>query len=105
MSFFDALFGTPSPYSQEEYQLSDLEVKQLVSRDRINTLDATQEKLIERAVLDRRKGDGKISLRQIHELLRSLRFKHLISEFDEKKTMAVFEEFFAMQRGEMPPIV
>ena len=90
------LFGSPADkYSPIEHALSELEIKRLVSRLNVQSLDQNEEELVENLLISRRKGDGKISLRQIYEVLVKLDYQNKISEVDRKGLMAVFEEHFA----------
>lgn len=95
MGFFDSLFGSVADnYSNVERPLTELKIKQLVSQARVNSLAAGEETLVESAIAARRKGDGKISLRQIYEVVRSLRYNHKISEVDQRGLMKIFNEYF-----------
>ncbi|MEK7644694.1 MAG: hypothetical protein AAB390_05345, partial [Patescibacteria group bacterium] len=93
--FFDSLFGSVADnYSNLEYPLTEEKIKQLVTQARISSLTAGEENLVERAIADRRRGDGKISLRQIYEVVRSLKYNHKISEADFRGLMKIFNEYF-----------
>lgn len=70
MAFFSFFFSPARKYSQVEHPLGERDVRLLIARERIRTLDSeAQARLIEDAILARRRGDGKISLRQIYESL------------------------------------
>lgn len=93
MGIFNDIFGgTGSRYSQNERQLSAEEIRSMVSRYRTQSLDAKEETLIEDALIRRRKGNGKISLRQVDEVLRSLEGKKKISQHDRSAIMRIFEK-------------
>lgn len=94
MAFF-GLFGSACDrYSQHEHQLSAFDVRKLVSEVRVQTLKDNEETAVEEAILARRHGDGKISLRQICETLRQLQNRRVISIYDRKGLMRVFEEHY-----------
>jgi len=98
MGFFSYLFGTGSSSSYKldntEHQLSAYDIARLVTPVHIQSLDRAQEKLVQQAIEQRRLGDGKISLRQIDEILRRLQYQKKISEYDRKGVVKVFQEFF-----------
>ena len=91
MGFFSS---AGDKYSNDEKSLSEIEIKQLVSRTKVKTLDANEEKAVESAISKRRKGDGKISLRQIYEALTLLKSAGRISQYDRTGLMTVFQEYF-----------
>ena len=96
MGFLNSLFGTSSDkHSQEERSLSGIKIKELVSTYKVRSLNAKEEALVEQSIIDRRKGDGKISLRQIDEALRKLENTYKISEHDRKGIMSVFKKYFS----------
>lgn len=89
------LFGSPGgKYSPKERPISIEQIKTVVSRSRIQSLDGDEEKLIEQVIEKRRRGDGKISMRQIDEVLRKLVADHAISPFDREGVIKAFEQFF-----------
>ncbi len=98
MGFFSFLLGTgefkKQKLSIEEVPLSLEEIQKLVSRFKIKSLDAGEEKLVEQAIAYRRLNDRKISLRQIDEILGQLVLKGKISRFDRKSLVSVFDEHF-----------
>mgnify|MGYP001591332892 CR=1 FL=1 len=94
MGIFGFFSSLCDRYSQHEHALTELEIRRLVSEVRVETLKDKEEYAVEEAILARRHGDGKISLRQICEVLRSLQNKRVISIYDRKKLMKVFEEHF-----------
>jgi len=96
MGLFDSLFGSSSgKYSQEEKQLSELEIKKLVSHEHVHSLDGAQAGVVEQAIAARRHGDGKISLRPIYETLTTLKNKNQISKYDRDGLMNVFTAYFS----------
>ncbi len=95
MSFFGSLFGTTTKYSQKEKYLSSEKIKELVSRVKVQSLDQGEEGLVEQAVSARRRGDGKISLAQIYELLTKMVNQHTISQTDRNGLMRVFTDYFS----------
>jgi hypothetical protein len=98
MGFFQNIFGTSgSAYAQDERPLSIQKIKELVSRYRLRSLDVREEAAIERALSDRRKGDGKISLRQIDEALAKLEHAYKISKQDRKGMMKIFQDEFSKE--------
>ncbi len=89
-------FSSPADkYSAEEQSLTEVEIKQLVSTLNVQSLDQKEEQLVEQLLIKRRRGDGKISLRQIYEVLLKLDNQNKISEIDRKGLMKVFENHFA----------
>lgn len=95
MGFFDSLFGSiASNYSNVEHPLTEIKIKQLVSEAHVHSLSNAEEGLVERSISTRRRGDGKISLRQIYEVVRSLRYSHKISEVDQRGLMSVFNGYY-----------
>ncbi|GEM_PF-2256127 len=100
MSFFSYLFGSSSDrYSDQQKTLSEQTIQDIVSRSLVNTLSKQEELVVERAIATARKGNGKISLRQIDETLRRLQHakdpNQRISEHDRRKLMKVFENYYA----------
>lgn len=96
MGLLDFIFGS-SPggqYSNKEHYLSEIEIRRLVSRVQVRSLSQSEESLVEEAIIKRRRGDGKIPLRQIDETLRKLEKQKKISEFDHQGLMRGFEQYF-----------
>ncbi|MFA5813009.1 MAG: hypothetical protein WC862_00640 [Patescibacteria group bacterium] len=90
------LFGSPGDkYSKEEKQLSEFDIKRMVSQTDVRTLAAGEVELVERTIIDKRRGDGKISLRQIYEALAGLKNNNKISQYDRDGLMRVFVEYFS----------
>lgn len=95
MSLLSSFFGSPGDaYSTVEYELTEHELKLAVNHERIAVLDNSQAEKIRAAILARRRGDGKISLRQIYELLTHMVNTHDISTFDRKDTMKALRVLF-----------
>lgn len=84
--------GSKYKYSNDEKHLSTKEIKDLVSRIKVRTLDKDEEVLVENEILSRRGSDGKISMRQIEEILRNLMNKNKISRADKEKLIQIFGE-------------
>lgn len=99
MGLFRSIFGSSSTkYSQKEYSVSSVEIKKLVSRAKTRSLSAKEEAAIEEAIIKRRRGDGKISLRQIYEALNKLKNLNMISKYDRDGVMTVFRIFFVTKK-------
>ncbi|MBU2542499.1 hypothetical protein KJ785_02995 [Patescibacteria group bacterium] len=94
MGFFDSYFGSSGKYPKDEHQLSSQKIKELVSRYKVQSLDSSEEGLVENTIISRRLGDGKISLFQIYEALTKLKNQNKISRQDRDGLMRVFEEYF-----------
>lgn len=93
--FNDMLSSSSSKYSQKEYPLSEIEIKKLVPRGKISSLSQREEETVEQALINRRRGDGKISLRQVHEVLTQLKNQNRISGNDKASLMKIFIDHFA----------
>lgn len=87
-----SFFSASGKYPQNEKPLTEKEIKLLVSRIKIKSLQPEEESLVEQSLLARRGSDGKISLRQIHEVLTKLKNQNKISHYDREGLMEVFEE-------------
>ena len=87
-----SLFGLSVKYSQVEQQLSEFDIKKLVSPYHIKTLKQEEVSEVEQAIISRRHGDGKISLQQIYETLTHMKNKNQISRQDRDGLMKAFEE-------------
>ena len=95
MGIFTAIFeSNSSKYSNNEQYLSAIQIKQLVSRVKVKSLSHSEESLVEQTIIARRRGDGKISLHQIDEVLRKLKHTNKISNSDWKGLMRVFSGHF-----------
>ncbi|MSU75556.1 MAG: hypothetical protein EXS55_03525 [Candidatus Magasanikbacteria bacterium] len=87
-------FFSFNKYPTVEHYLSEMEIKKIVSEVAVQTLKSSEEALVEQAVVARRHGDGKISLQQIYETLRSLVNKKKISKYDRDALMKRFVNHF-----------
>lgn len=95
MGIFGSMFGSLSgAYSQTEHALSEIKIKELVSRVRISSLSQQEEQIVEQEIIKGRLGDGKISMRKIDEILRKLVNTNKISIHDKKSLMKVFSSYF-----------
>lgn len=102
MGFFSSLFGTSSSaynLSNVEHELTQQEIKLLISKSYISTLDKGQEMMIEEAIMARRRGDGHISVRQVNEVLLQLQNQHKISQYDRQGVVRVVQDFFRQKFG------
>ena len=90
-----SLFSFGPQYSKVEHPLIDLEIKRLVSREHMPTLDQKNCLAIEAAVIERKHSDGKISLQQIWEVLTSLKNKNIISKQDRSSVMEMFKNYYS----------
>ena len=90
-------FFTSVHYPIEEHHLTEIDVRRLVTYIHVPSLEhhMDREKLVQDAILDRRKGDGKISLEQIYELLTHLKDQNQITKYDRDGSMKVLQEHFA----------
>ncbi len=93
MSFFDVFLGIRH-YSQNQLLISREEIDDLVSQSAIPSLTSSEERLVEKALDERRLGDGRISLAQIDETLRKLEKEKHISVHDREALMKIFVRFF-----------
>ncbi len=96
MSIFSAVFGSKSAYkySNEQKALPEREIKRIVSHHKITSVDADEETLVEQEILSARHGDGKISLRQVHEVLSHLYSTRKISLSDKQALMKTFVDYY-----------
>ena len=81
-------------YSTVEHRLTTAEVRRIVIPAHIISLTQREEKIIQEAILARRRGDGKISLQQIYEVLLHLYREHTISLQDKGGVMKKITEYF-----------
>ncbi len=93
--FFDVLVGKDSRHSSVQKFLSRRDICKIVSRNKIISLSLEEEKLVEEAIIKRRKGDGKISMQQVEEMLINLKNERKISETDYKALIKLFLDYFA----------
>ncbi len=94
MGLFSTIFGSSAKYSTKEHQLSELEIKKLVSHANVLSVGKSDENIVEQAIIARRHSDGKISLQQIYETLLRLQNTYKISRQDKEGLMKVFVEHF-----------
>ena len=90
-----SLFGPSIKHPIIEHQLSEFDIKKLVSHYKVRSLDSTEEGLVEQTIIARRHGDGKISLQQIYEILTQIKNQNKISRVDKDGLMRVFGEYFS----------
>lgn len=94
------LFGPSAKYSKIEHYLTEIEIKKLVSHERVQSVDSKDALIVESAIIARRHGDGKISLQQIYETLLQLKNQGKISKYDKDGVMRVFENYFKEKFGD-----
>lgn len=92
MSFLDSFLGIKS-YSSYQFLLSREEIDDLVALSNISSLTRDEEKIVEKALDERRLGDGRISMVQINETLRGLENKRKISNNDRESLLKIFDRF------------
>ncbi len=97
MGIFSEIFGTQSKYSSDTKSLTREQIRVLVSRVRVRTLDSVEELLIEEAI-DSARVSGKVSLRKIDEALLALVSKNKISINDKRGVQKQFVTFFEKQK-------
>ena len=92
MGFFDSVI-----YSTAEHQLTEIEVRRLVTYLHIPSLkgESEREKMVQNAILARRHSDGKVSLQQIYELLNTLKNQNTISKFVRDETMNALKVYYS----------
>lgn len=93
MSFLDVFLGKKT-YSTEQKLLSKEDIDDLITLDAVSSLSSGEEKIVKQAIEQRRLGDGRISLSQIDETLRSLEHQNKISKNDREALFKIFERFF-----------
>lgn len=83
-------------YSTVEHHLPEIEVKKRLTYIHVPSLEhhPEREKLIQDTILARRRGDGKISLQQVYELLTRLKECGQIFKNDRKGVMQVLQKYF-----------
>lgn len=87
------IFSSPKlNYSQEEKAISIDQLDAIVSSVSISSLSQKEEKIVEEALHKRRGADGKISLRQIYEVLTQLEQTGKISVHDKKALLERFTQ-------------
>lgn len=80
-------------YSSEPKNISREQIRILVSRTRVSSLNATEELLIEEAI-DAARNNGRISMKKLNETLRSLVRTNKISDNDKTGVLKQFEMYF-----------
>ncbi len=98
MGFFNSIH-----YSQDEHPLTEFEVHKYVTYLHIPTLEhhPDREKMIQDAILARRKGDGKISLQQMYELLTHMKETNQITKYDREGVMKVLKNYLSTRTSVM----
>ncbi|MDO8626243.1 MAG: hypothetical protein Q7K39_02155 [Candidatus Magasanikbacteria bacterium] len=91
MGFFSSV-----KYSTVEHYLTEHDVKRVITYIKIPTLASHPERdrLIQDAILGRRRGDGKISLQQIYDVLTSLKNANQITKYDRAEVMKEMKLFY-----------
>jgi len=97
MGFFDYFFGSGNTYSPDMKLLSRDDIRIIVSRARVKTLDQKEELAVEEAI-DHARLDGRISMKKIDETLRHLVSNRTISINDKKGLLTQFEHHFTSQK-------
>ncbi len=88
------LFSSPADkYSAHEQYLSEHDLKRVVNHERIHILEQDKVERIREAILKRRMGDGKISLRQIYKLLQTM-VPDEINKFERDAVMEAVADLF-----------
>jgi hypothetical protein len=87
-------FFSFNKYPTAEHYLTEEHIKKIVSEVAVQTLKSNEEALVEQAIVARRRGDGKISLQQIYETLKSLVNQKKISKYDRDALMKRFVNHF-----------
>ncbi|MBT4941619.1 MAG: hypothetical protein HOL80_01950 [Candidatus Magasanikbacteria bacterium] len=88
------IFGYTSPYSRDKHNITRAAVQRIISRTAIKRVTKETELAIERAFEVERKHDGKLSLRQVDEVLRQLKKEHVVDVYNMKTILKAFETFF-----------
>ncbi len=95
MGILGDIFGfSASNLSTEEKSVSRAVIDNLVSSSRVQSLSQKEAIEIRQELDKRRRGDGKISLAQVHEVLLRLRNQNKISEVDKKGVERQFKNYF-----------
>ena len=98
MGWFDFVFGSGSKQpSSQSRAISEDEVRDLVSRARITTLTATEQRDIQETILQVRGGDCFVSLYQIDQALQRLVSQGKFSKNDHWGVRDAFKHFFTKQ--------
>ncbi len=89
------LFSSPSDkYSQEKHPFPLEDFKRIFMALHAKSLTTDEEHLVAQELENHRTGDGKISLRDIYNVIHSLRNKNKISKNDERILMDKFINYF-----------
>lgn len=93
-------FFNPVHYSPAEHYLTEHEVKHHITNIAVPAFQthSEREKLVQDTILARRRGDGKISLQQIYELLTRLKDGGQITKYDRDDVMKIVQKLF-QQKG------
>lgn len=78
-------------HDQTSHFLSEAQLKQILYA--VSTLDQAQRELLKEEILTARNG-GKISLYQLHHVLKGLREGHKISPYDQEAVEEAFGKLF-----------
>ncbi len=97
MGILGDLFGTQSKYSSELRSLPREDIRVVVSRSQVRTLNAKEETLIEDAIESER-NNGRISMRKIDEILRAFVSKNDISINDKAGVLKQFDAYFEKKK-------
>lgn len=84
--------GPSDKYSQEEKYITEDTIQKLVSTLHVRSLDQSEERLVEGELLKKRGSDGKISMRQVYDVLNRLEDAHKISPTDKKRLLEILED-------------
>lgn len=98
MSLIGDLFGYGSGQSIDQQSLSLQEIRSVVSRSQAPTVTAQEQKDIQEAIDKARRGNGKISMKQIEDALNKLRQKGKISIHDQNRVVTLFERHFSKRK-------
>ena len=99
MSWFSSV-----KYPIEEHPLTETEVRKYVTYLHVPSLEHHQdrEKMVQDEILARRKGDGKISLQQIYDLLTHMKDTNQITKYDRDGIMKVLQDYLSTRTTVMP---
>lgn len=99
MGFFSDFFSSPgSQYSAHEHPVPEIDIRRILSVDRLPILNQDKVRIVEEAVIHARHNEY-ISLRRIYRVLMSLQHRgsehERITIEDRHKIMDVFVNYFA----------
>jgi hypothetical protein len=80
-------------YSQDTFQISKDDIREVVTRSRSAGLNAEEERIIEDTIIRVRGSNERISLFEIDHALQDLEIKQTISKFDRRHVMEAFEAY------------